>query len=309
MAVFSAAGSVIAQPVYEIAYQFDGQPETVQVESEPFGVFAEADALIEPNRQSLNMRFPFTSHRLAGLAAVTGDIFRDREPRPALFSRGRSSVTFDDLVFSADGTDPIAVDLVINFGSGQFLVSGGTVVIGVETVTDLEVEVAGDLRTGQSRVFFDDAARFNIERSGFLADLPLDRHATIEDLVVPVNTPISLRFEVARSISIPAGEGIITVTHVEPDPGRPAPGLPTTRPVFNLPDGVTVNSLQAGIRDNRFIVCYADLDFDSELTIFDFLAFQNLFDAGDPFADFDRDGELTLFDFLAFQNAFDAGCP
>jgi len=26
-------------------------------------------------------------------------------------------------------------------------------------------------------------------------------------------------------------------------------------------------------------------------------------------ADFDGDGELTLFDFLAFQNAFDAGCP
>ncbi|MFI4882046.1 MAG: GC-type dockerin domain-anchored protein [Phycisphaerales bacterium JB064] len=55
--------------------------------------------------------------------------------------------------------------------------------------------------------------------------------------------------------------------------------------------------------------CAADLDGDGELTIFDFLAFQNLFDAGDPAADFDGDGELTIFDFLAFQNAFDAGCP
>jgi len=54
--------------------------------------------------------------------------------------------------------------------------------------------------------------------------------------------------------------------------------------------------------------CRADLDGDGELTIFDFLEFQNLFDAGDPLADFDGDGELTLFDFLAFQNAFDAGC-
>ncbi len=54
--------------------------------------------------------------------------------------------------------------------------------------------------------------------------------------------------------------------------------------------------------------CPADLDGDGELTIFDFLEFQNLFDAGDPVADFDGDGELTLFDFLAFQNAFDAGC-
>jgi len=54
--------------------------------------------------------------------------------------------------------------------------------------------------------------------------------------------------------------------------------------------------------------CPADLDGDGELTLFDFLAFQNLFDAGDPLANFDGDGSLTLFDFLAFQNAFDAGC-
>ncbi len=54
--------------------------------------------------------------------------------------------------------------------------------------------------------------------------------------------------------------------------------------------------------------CLADLDADGSLTIFDFLAFMNLFDAGDAIADFDGDGELTIFDFLAFQTAFDAGC-
>jgi len=55
--------------------------------------------------------------------------------------------------------------------------------------------------------------------------------------------------------------------------------------------------------------CPADFDGDGELSIFDFLAFQNAFDAGEASADFDGDGELTIFDFLAFQNAFDAGCP
>ena len=54
--------------------------------------------------------------------------------------------------------------------------------------------------------------------------------------------------------------------------------------------------------------CRVDLDGDGSLTIFDFLAYQNLFDAGDPLADFDGDGSLTIFDFLAFQNEFDAGC-
>ena len=54
--------------------------------------------------------------------------------------------------------------------------------------------------------------------------------------------------------------------------------------------------------------CRADLDIDGELTIFDFLEFQNLFDSGSTWADFDFDGQLTIFDFLAFQNEFDAGC-
>jgi len=54
--------------------------------------------------------------------------------------------------------------------------------------------------------------------------------------------------------------------------------------------------------------CRADFDGDGQLTIFDFLAFQNAFDAGDLLADFDGDGSLTIFDFLAFQNEFDAGC-
>ena len=54
--------------------------------------------------------------------------------------------------------------------------------------------------------------------------------------------------------------------------------------------------------------CRVDLDMDGSLTIFDFLAFQNLFDAGDLIADFDGDGSLTIFDFLAFQNEFDIGC-
>jgi hypothetical protein len=56
--------------------------------------------------------------------------------------------------------------------------------------------------------------------------------------------------------------------------------------------------------------CRADIDGDGALTIFDFLAFQNAFDAGDlTIADFDGDGALTIFDFLSFQNEFDAGCP
>jgi hypothetical protein len=54
--------------------------------------------------------------------------------------------------------------------------------------------------------------------------------------------------------------------------------------------------------------CYPDLDSSGMLDLFDFLAFTNLFNAGDLGADFDGDGVLNLFDFLAFTNAFNAGC-
>jgi len=54
--------------------------------------------------------------------------------------------------------------------------------------------------------------------------------------------------------------------------------------------------------------CRADFDGNGVLNIFDFLAFQNAFSAGNLRADFDGDGSLSIFDFLAFQNEFAAGC-
>ncbi len=55
-------------------------------------------------------------------------------------------------------------------------------------------------------------------------------------------------------------------------------------------------------------VCDADFDGDGKLTIFDFIAYQVAFTAGDPRADVDGDGQLTLFDFLLFQSEFTTGC-
>jgi len=90
-------------------------------------------------------------------------------------------------------------------------------------------------------------------------------------------------------------------------------GVADARVVVTL-DGATGTT--GNIRTDNWLVegdpatgtCRADIDEDGELTLFDFLQFQNLFDSGDLAADFDGDGELTLFDFLAFQNEFDAGC-
>ena len=62
--------------------------------------------------------------------------------------------------------------------------------------------------------------------------------------------------------------------------------------------------------------CYPDCDTSTGpgvLDIFDFLCFQNRYDAGAPYAcDCDTTtgpANCDIFDFLCFQNAFDAGCP
>ena len=54
--------------------------------------------------------------------------------------------------------------------------------------------------------------------------------------------------------------------------------------------------------------CKADVDGDGDLTVFDFLEFQNLFDRRDVRADVFYDGRFDVFDFLEFFNQFDSGC-
>ena len=55
--------------------------------------------------------------------------------------------------------------------------------------------------------------------------------------------------------------------------------------------------------------CPADLDQNGVLDLFDFLTFQNKFNAQDPSADCDINGAFDLFDFLCFVNLFNQGCP
>ncbi|MEQ8316071.1 MAG: LamG-like jellyroll fold domain-containing protein [Phycisphaerales bacterium] len=73
-------------------------------------------------------------------------------------------------------------------------------------------------------------------------------------------------------------------------------------------EGTATSGQVAAMAADLLNRCRADLDGDGELTLFDFLEYQNLFDAGSPAADFDGDGQLNIFDFLAFQNDFATAC-
>lgn len=99
-----------------------------------------------------------------------------------------------------------------------------------------------------------------------------------------------------------------TISAVSPDGVVTGLQTGTTQLTVMVDTGSGVLEDSVAVRVLGIEPCRPDLDGDGELTIFDFLAFQNAFDVGDPIADFDGDGSFTIFDFLAFQNEFDAGC-
>jgi hypothetical protein len=75
---------------------------------------------------------------------------------------------------------------------------------------------------------------------------------------------------------------------------------------FTLADGF--DSYRIGLTTLGESACYADFTGDGALDLFDFLAFVNAFNAGEPGADCIADGAYDLFDFLCFVNQFNAGC-
>ncbi len=296
---------VMAQARYEIGYLLNDQPEDVRVESYPFSVIVSFAADPRARPQQITGFFPlrFTD---AGLffpslyQPIRSDIEVER------LSAIRMEFGFEDLIFSSDQSDPIEVDLNLDFGNGNITVCFTFGCPGIEYLTEAEVMVNGDTRLGSSKATLDGTSEPIRERSGILSSLGETREILIEGLTVPVNEPVSLSIEFSGSIRFPAG---VWGGHASMGSGSRGLGFASDRPIFTVPDGVRVDSINGRIRDNVYVPCLVDLDADGSLTVFDLLIFQQLFMDGDYLADFDGDRAYTIFDFLAFQNALDAGCP
>lgn len=174
------------------------------------------------------------------------------------------------LLYEYDGEQWVEVDRITHSRAGRYDQLGISVSISGDTL------VAGVLQEGIAG-YHGPAYLFHRDVSG--------RWREIERLV---QNPVSFRSEYARTV---ATDGRFTLVGAHGDEG---------------PTGASDGA--AYFFDTVCFLCTPDLDADGTLTIFDFLMFFNLFDAGSPTADLDGDGELTLFDFLAFQSAFVAGC-
>jgi hypothetical protein len=63
-----------------------------------------------------------------------------------------------------------------------------------------------------------------------------------------------------------------------------------------------------GFPQAYLLVCLADFNADGFVDFFDYDAFVNAFETGDPAADANGDGFLDFFDYDAFVGAFESGC-
>lgn len=302
LALLAASPAALAQARFEAGYQFNDEPEVVRVDSTPFYTAVERGMLA----QEAVLVFPFTRFADGGLSDVFVTASRGRDGGAEALTLGWSEVTFDDIVFESSGADPIDVGFSVRYGGGGIRFCCFDVIAGATYVEKQQYEFDGDVRTGTFIATVNESGPPDVERLGIIeGGIPPGGVIELSGFRVPVNTPLVLRVRLARSIEVPVTTDDWRTTFSS----TTLPDLAFEDAVFDVPDGVTVQSAQAGIRDNQRVRCITDLDRDGQLTIFDFLAYQNLFSANDPTADLDFDGFLTIFDFLNFQNAFDAGCP
>lgn len=131
---------------------------------------------------------------------------------------------------------------------------------------------------------------------------------------VPVNTEFEFVVDLcvtgaqaylARALDQGMLHLVISSLHAIPGPGGPVeyPVFYTKENALALPPFDRTAKLELTVVIN----CDPDLDGNGRLDVFDFLAFGNLFAAGDLIADFDGNCVLDIFDFLAFGNAFATG--
>ena len=84
--------------------------------------------------------------------------------------------------------------------------------------------------------------------------------------------------------------------------------LQFTTSAFRVRCVITNDCGSATSRIANVAICPADFNCDGFPDFFDFDAFVQSFEAGDPAADIDADGFIDFFDLDAFVSAFEAGC-
>ena len=172
-----------------------------------------------------------------------------------------SRMMLDDVIFTSSGSDPISVTLNLHL-SGEFIRSGvnNTDEITINKVL-IGVEYGGGLNNGEYRVTDSfDGGGLSETSSGLLSGLSGDIiNETIQvTRSVPVNTPVGLNL----TLLVEANASKFTCRATTDFSN--SFGFVQGANVFDVPEGVTVNSVSGGIVDNMVIpepsaLCLASL--------------------------------------------------
>ena len=237
---------------------------------------------------------------------------------------------FSGMILDLIGSEPIALPAEVSllFSSFRTRSPDSTFIGGFPITLPLGELSLVALRFTQGEAALAELTPIGPGRYGFVVAIPGEISGVIDALggefelpATPIILPLTGTIEVdGDSILLAAGTAI--EQSVVQEPMTALPPIPLPLPTI-LPAGETANTILDLVLETVAFdlaadivlealgsssVCVADCDGDGQLTLFDFLCFQNNFALGLDSADCDGDGALTLFDFLCFQNSFAIGC-
>jgi len=228
----------------------------------------------------------------------------------ALTSFGFAKVTFDDVVFS--GPNPTHATS-INVHLSGLIIAGAL----PQNSSNGNVQLSfyyneSNVSGGYSSLNIY-AGNSTLSQTGPLIGFTGNNNITSEVFTVATNVPVKIGIGMQVAASVSANFDTTANTVANTDFGSTLT-LAIGRPVFDLPPGYTVNSVQAGIVNNIYTPpCPADFNHDHQVDDADFIIFvfaYNTLDCADPSmppgcaSDINYDGFVDDADFQIFVAAY-----
>lgn len=234
----------------------------------------------------------------------------------SLTSFGFAKVTFDDVVISGPNSTRTTS---LNVHLSGLIIAGALPQNNASGDVQISFYYNGSNVGGGSSSLGVYAGNSSLNQTGPLVGFTGNNNITSQPFTVATNVPIMIGIGMQVAASVSANFNDTANAVANSDFGHTLT-LAIGRPVFDLPPGYTVNSVQAGIVNNIYTPpCPADFNHDNQVDDSDFTVFvvgYNLLDCADPSmtlgcpADVNYDGFVDDADFVVFVAAYnELLCP
>jgi hypothetical protein len=321
VAVLLQNPSLIAAPSYRVWVDSDSDPISnsteVHLSVATYGGQHASDFLIVDEYGNYSYSTGFGRAGPAGLRASShADVYlpdiRRIDQADTFTSRHTEAAArfrLNDVVISGPGTDPVPASLILQLdghvSANEFEVNGG------QTSASATVDLLGVVGSGSNffRGYMQIGSSSSLETGGILSGSTGVGEMTITspEYLLPVNTPFLVLVELETDASAYAdsqtGEAGLPMRRFAEAASSFTFRMLAGRPLFNLPDGYTVNSQEGGIVDNTWTTSPADIDFSGTVDRSDAALFIQSFGRQSDSAtgDINFDAATTLHDLAILQ--------